>query len=145
MVRKRTKGRDYAVQMLYSSIVAENTPEETKSSFRLEYEKELPEILDFADKLFDTAYKNKEKDETLISEFIAKNWTIDRIGLLERCILRLGISELFEGDAPYYAVIDDYVTLAKSYGDEKSASFVNGILENVKNKFSLEMKNDSKK
>ncbi len=144
MVRKRTKGRDYAVQMLYSSTVAENTPEETKSSFRLEYEKELPEILDFADKLFDTAYKNKEKDETLISEFIAKNWTIDRIGLLERCILRLGISELFEGDAPYYAVIDDYVTLAKSYGDEKSASFVNGILENVKNKFSLEMNNDSK-
>ena len=60
MVRKRTKGRDYAVQMLYSSTVAENTPEETKSSFRLEYEKELPEILDFADKLFDTAYKNKE-------------------------------------------------------------------------------------
>lgn len=144
MVRKRTKGRDYAVQMLYSSTVAESTPEETKSSFRLEYEKELPEILDFADKLFDTAYKNKEKDETLISEFIAKNWTIDRIGLLERCILRLGISELFEGDAPYYAVIDDYVTLAKSYGDEKSASFVNGILENVKNKFSLEMNNDSK-
>ncbi len=144
MVRKRTKGRDYAVQMLYSSTVTENTPEETKSSFRLEYEKELPEILDFADKLFDTAYKNKEKDETLISEFIAKNWTIDRIGLLERCILRLGISELFEGDAPYYAVIDDYVTLAKSYGDEKSASFVNGILENVKNKFSLEMNNDSK-
>lgn len=144
MVRKRTKGRDYAVQMLYSSTVAENTPEETKSSFRLEYEKELPEILDFADKLFDIAYKNKEKDETLISEFIAKNWTIDRIGLLERCILRLGISELFEGDAPYYAVIDDYVTLAKSYGDEKSASFVNGILENVKNKFSLEMNNDSK-
>lgn len=144
MVRKRTKGRDYAVQMLYSSTVAENAPEETKSSFRLEYEKELPEILDFADKLFDTAYKNKEKDEALISEFISKNWTIDRIGLLERCILRLGISELFEGDAPYYAVIDDYVTLAKSYGDEKSASFVNGILENVKNKFSLEMSHDSK-
>lgn len=144
MVRKRTKGRDYAIQMLYSSTVAENTPEETKSSFRLEYEKELPEVLDFADKLFDTAYKNKEKDETLISDLIAKNWTIDRIGLLERCILRLGISELFEGDAPYYAVIDDYVTLAKSYGDEKSASFVNGILENVKNKFSLEMNNDGK-
>lgn len=144
MVRKRTKGRDYAVQMLYSSTVAESTPDETKSSFRMEYEKELPEILDFADKLFDTAYRNREKDETLISEFISKNWTIDRIGLLERCILRLGISELFEGDAPYYAVIDDYVTLAKSYGDEKSASFVNGILENVKNKFSLEMSHDSK-
>ena len=144
MVRKRTKGRDYAVQMLYSATVAENTAEETKSAFRLEYEKELPEILDFADKLFSTAYKNKEKDEALISELISKNWTLERIGLLERCILRLGISELFEGDAPYYAVIDDYVTLAKSYGDEKSASFVNGMLENVKNKFSLEMSNDSK-
>ena len=133
MVRKRTKGRDYAVQMLYSVTISENTAEETKDAFRMEYQKELPEILDFADKLFDAAYKNKEKDEN-----------IDRIGIIERCILRLGISELFEGNAPYYAVIDDYVTLAKHYGDEKSASFVNGILENIKNKFSLEMAHDSK-
>lgn len=144
MVRKRTKGRDYAVQMLYSVTISENTAEETKDAFRMEYQKELPEILDFADKLFDAAYKNKEKDENIISEFISKNWTIDRIGIIERCILRLGISELFEGNTPYYAVIDDYVTLAKHYGDEKSASFVNGILENIKNKFSLEMAHDSK-
>lgn len=144
MVRKRTKGRDYAVQMLYSATVADNTPEETKSSFRLEYDKELPEILNFADKLFDCAYKNKEKDEEIISQLISKNWTIERIGIIERCILRLGISELFDGDAPYYAVIDDYVTLAKNYGDERSASFVNGLLENVKNKFSLELNNGKK-
>ncbi len=139
MVRKRTKGRDYAIQMLYSSTIAEDSLEDTKAAFRLEYESEKPEILDFADKLFESAYKNKEKDESIISQLISKNWTIDRIGILERCILRLGISELFEGDAPYYAVIDDYVTLAKLYGDDKSASFVNGVLENVKNKFSLEL------
>ena len=83
MVRKRTKGRDYAVQMLYSVTISENTAEETKDAFRMEYQKELPEILDFADKLFDAAYKNKEKDENIISEFISKNWTIDRIGIIE--------------------------------------------------------------
>lgn len=144
MKRKRTKGRDYAIQMLYSSIVAENTIEETLSSFRLEYADETNDVLDFADKLFKTAYHNKEKDEAIISQLINKNWTIDRIGTIERCILRLGISELFEGDAPYYAVIDDYVTLAKNYGDEKSASFINGVLENVKNKFSIELNNGKK-
>lgn len=144
MKRKRTKGRDYAIQMLYSAALADNSVEETKSSFRLEFTDESSDVLDFADKLFETAFKNKEKDEAIISELINKNWTIDRIGAIERCILRLGISELFEGDAPYYAVIDDYVTLAKNYGDEKSASFVNGILENVKNKFSIELDNDRK-
>lgn len=144
MKRKRTQGRDYAIQMLYSATLADNSVNETKSSFRLEYADEAEDILDFADKLFETAYKNKEKDEAIISELINKNWTIDRIGAIERCILRLGISELFEGDAPYYAVIDDYVTLAKNYGDEKSASFVNGILENVKNKFSIELNNGRK-
>lgn len=144
MKRKRTQGRDYAIQMLYSATFSENSVEETKSSFKLEYFDESDEILDFAGRLFETAYKNKEKDETIISELMNKNWTIDRIGAIERCILRLGISELFEGDAPYYAVIDDYVTLAKSYGDEKSASFVNGILENVKNKFAIELDNGRK-
>ncbi len=144
MVRKRTKGRDYAIQMLYSATVAENSVEDTKSAFRLEYNQESEDILDFADKLFDCAYKNKEKDEEIISQLISKNWTLERIGTLELCILRLGISELFEGDAPYYAVIDDYVTLAKSYGDNKTASFINGVLENVKNKFSLELAHDKK-
>lgn len=144
MKRKRTKGRDYAIQMLYSAILAENSVEETLSSFRLEYANEDSNVLDFSDKLFITAYNNKEQDETIISELINKNWTIDRIGTIERCILRLGISELFNGDAPYYAIIDDYVTLAKNYGDEKSASFVNGILESVKNKFSIELSNGRK-
>ena len=91
MKRKRTKGRDYAIQMLYSAALADNSVEETKSSFRLEYADESSDVLDFADKLFETAFKNKEKDEAIISELINKNWTIDRIGAIERCILRLGI------------------------------------------------------
>ena len=126
--------------------------------FQIEFQKEniKEQVEDFLDSYGDVKYDKdyflevingvmnslNEIDE--IIETKAKDWTIDRIGAIERCILRLGISELFEGDAPYYAVIDDYVTLAKNYGDEKSASFVNGILENVKNKFSIELYNDKK-
>ncbi len=139
MKRKRTQGRDYAIKMLYSAMISDSSVDEIKSAFRLEYSKKSADILDFGEKLFEISSKNKEKDEALICELINKKWTIDRIGTIERCILRLGISELFEGDAPAYAIINDYVTLAKDYGDDKSASFVNGILENVKKKFAIEL------
>lgn len=145
ITRKRTRSRNYAVQMTYSSMIAETDYNETVSSYRLEYPDEDDDIMDFAEKLFAAAYDNKEHDEELISKFISKSWSIDRVGSIERCILRLGVSELFKGDTPFYAIIDDYVTLAKSYGDDKSAAFVNGVLENIKNKFSIELENGTGK
>lgn len=140
----KSRGREIAVQMLYSSLISETDCKETIDSFRLEYSDEDEKSILLAEQLFNSAFNNKDKDEELISQFISKNWSIERIGSVEKCILRLAVNELFLGETPFYAVIDEYVTLAKVYGDDKSASFVNGVLESIKNKFSIELTNDTK-
>ena len=58
----------------------------------------------------------------------ADEWTADRLGALERNILRMAILELDRGDVPVEVAIDEAVTLAKRYASEDAGRLVNGIL-----------------
>lgn len=55
-------------------------------------------------------------------------WTADRLGALERNILRIGLLELDRGEVPLEVVIDEAVTLAKRYASDEAGRLVNGIL-----------------
>ncbi len=57
-----------------------------------------------------------------------ENYTLDRISRPERCVLVLAAYELKYGDAPYAAVVNAAVTIAKRFGREQSGRFVNGVL-----------------
>ena len=61
----------------------------------------------------------------------AEGWTADRLGLLERNILRLGLQELDANEVPLEVVIDEAVTLAKRYASDEAARLVNGILGRI--------------
>ena len=117
-----------------------------KLIFRAEfYDKdELPE----QEKLFFEDYElnMKPEDETYISEKSnkilekldeidgminqeAKGWTTERMGKIELTILRLAIYEIkFDEDVPAGVAINEAVEIAKKFGQEESASFVNGVL-----------------
>ena len=56
------------------------------------------------------------------------DWTADRLGAVERNILRVALEELDEGDVPIEVVLDEAITLAKRYASEDAARLVNGIL-----------------
>ena len=58
----------------------------------------------------------------------ATDWTADRLGALERNVLRIALEELDRGEAPKEVVIDEAVTLAKRYATEDAGRLVNGIL-----------------
>ena len=58
----------------------------------------------------------------------AIGWTADRLGTLERNVLRLALYELDRGEVPVEVAIDDAVTLAKRYASEDAGRLVNGIL-----------------
>jgi transcription antitermination protein NusB len=58
----------------------------------------------------------------------ATGWTADRLGALERNVLRIALEELDRGEAPKEVVIDEAVTLAKRYATEDAGRLVNGIL-----------------
>jgi transcription antitermination protein NusB len=56
------------------------------------------------------------------------DWTADRLGAVERNILRVALEELDEGEVPVEVVLDEAVTLAKRYASEDAGRLVNGIL-----------------
>jgi transcription antitermination protein NusB len=62
----------------------------------------------------------------------SEGWPADRLGTLERNILRIGVHELEEGEVPAEVAINEAVLLAKRYATDEAARLVNGILGRVK-------------
>jgi N utilization substance protein B len=60
---------------------------------------------------------------------VTTNWRLERLGAIERSVLRLGAAELFGGTTPPRVVIQEAVRLAERYGSMQSAKFVNGVLD----------------
>ncbi|QLG69384.1 MAG: Transcription termination protein NusB [Candidatus Woesebacteria bacterium] len=69
----------------------------------------------------------REEIDKLISES-APLWPIDKLNKIDLAILRLAVYEMLTEDAPPKVIIDEAVELAKEFGSENSASFVNGVL-----------------
>jgi N utilization substance protein B len=61
----------------------------------------------------------------------AEGWTADRLGAIERNVLRIAVLELDEGDVPAEAAIDEAVTLAKRFASDDAGKLVNGILGRI--------------
>lgn len=60
---------------------------------------------------------------------VTTNWRLERIGAIERCVLRLGAAELRTGVTPPRVVLQECVRLAERFGSEQSSRFVNGVLD----------------
>ena len=60
---------------------------------------------------------------------VMTNWRLDRIGAVERCVLRLAAAELATGETPPKVVLKEAVHFAERFGSEESAKFVNGVLD----------------
>jgi N utilization substance protein B len=73
-----------------------------------------------------------EKDLSAIDtdlEAITTNWRMDRLGAIERCVLRIAAAELRQMETPARVVLQEAVRLAERFGSEQSAKFVNGVLD----------------
>ena len=63
----------------------------------------------------------------------AEHWRIDRMAVVDRNVLRMGVYELvFEVDTPAVVVIDEAIEVAKKFGSLESGSFINGVLDDVR-------------
>lgn len=69
--------------------------------------------------------------DAVISQHLREDWDLDRLALTDRLVLRAGIWELRNRDTPRGVVLSESVELAKRYGGEDSATFVNGLLAAV--------------
>lgn len=90
-----------------------------------------PPLSDFALKLLFGFETNRSKIDEMIAKY-ADNWSIDRMPIVDRNIIRIGVYEmLFEETIPIRVSINEAVELAKLFGSEDSSKFVNGILGRI--------------
>ena len=76
-------------------------------------------------------YSNNEDIDQLILKNIKKEWTIDRIAKVDLALLKLSIYEIKYTKVPFKVVINEALEISKKYGDDKSKSFINGVLASI--------------
>ncbi|HZS12305.1 MAG TPA: transcription antitermination factor NusB [Nitrospirales bacterium] len=90
-----------------------------------------PDARAFADRLIDCVMTHHKELDQLIGTH-ATNWTVDRMPIVDRNILRAGLCELlYMPDVPAKVTVNEAVELAKQFADDETKKFVNGILDNV--------------
>ncbi len=133
-MRKRTKAREYVLQMLYQVEITRGNWQETLESFWQGNErKDVPcELKDFSAELLGGVVNHMQEIDKKISKYAA-NWQLERMAFVDRNIMRLGCFELlFRQDIPPKVAINEAVELAKKYSGLESGKFVNAILDQVK-------------
>ena len=88
------------------------------------------EVDPYARSVAESVVERHEELDRRITE-ASDDWTADRLGALERNILRMAILELDEGDTPVEVAINEAVALAKRYSSEDAGRLVNGILGRI--------------
>jgi transcription antitermination protein NusB len=88
------------------------------------------EIDPFARELAEAVVARAEELDQKISD-ASEGWPADRLGTLERNVLRIGVQELEQGDVPVEVAIDEAVSLAKRYASDEAGRLVNGILGHI--------------
>ena len=118
----RREARKSALTLLYQWDVTERPPGELFEG----------EIDAYAQEVTDAVVKDAEQlDRRITAAAEESGWTADRLGAVERNILRIAIHELDAGEIPPRAVIDEAVTLAKQYSTREAGRLVNGILDRI--------------
>jgi len=101
---------------------------------------ELKDNNDFIQSLFDIVLDNVKLAEDVIKSHL-ENWEIDRVALIDKILLKMGICEIyFIDDIPPKVTISEMVEIAKVYSTDESPVFINGILDAVFKNYSKENK-----
>jgi len=133
-MRKRSRARELALQILYQIDVRGGNYEDIVVSF---WGCEAAGDADEEMKSFTTAIikgimDNFDDIDARIAA-CATNWQLKRMAVLDRNILRMGCYELiFRDDIPFKVSINEAVDLAKRYSGPEAGKFVNGILDKIK-------------
>ena len=133
-MRKRTRAREFALQILYQVDIRHAEPAEVLQDYweeKTKKEEIEPEIREYTETLVrGVLEKLGFLDKTI--ERCAENWEIKRMAYVDRNILRLAAYEMLHLDEiPVKVAINEAVELAKRYGEADSSKFVNGILDRI--------------
>jgi N utilization substance protein B len=127
----RRRGREAALQLLYAvEMTHADVDEVLRSSWA--HALTAARTREFTGVLLRGVIASRDEIDALIREWSA-NWSLERIGLVERNILRFAIYELmFMPEIPPNVTINEAIEVAKRYGADDAPSFINGILDRIK-------------
>ncbi len=128
MARVETRGRSRALQALYAWDLRDETDLDVVASRMWDDLGVAPEERAFAEALLRIVMASGAALDEELAE-VTTNWRIERLGAIERCVLRLGAAELEQGLTPPRVVLQEMVRLAERFGSAPSARFVNGVLD----------------
>ncbi|HMQ11772.1 MAG TPA: transcription antitermination factor NusB [Oligoflexia bacterium] len=130
MIRRR-RSREQALQILYFMDYADVEAHEARNLFQGHFEVKNADASYMQTLIFGVEDHQVAIDEIL--EKALEHWKLYRLGKIDKSILRIGVYEMVfavEKIASPVA-INEAVELGKKYGDEKTSSFVNGVLDRV--------------
>ncbi|ABV09863.1 transcription antitermination factor NusB [Streptococcus gordonii str. Challis substr. CH1] len=130
MVDSRRDLRERAFQALMSLEYDGDIVEACRFAYLHDKEEEEQvELPIFLLNLVNGVMQSKSELDDKITQYLKSGWTLDRLTLVEKNILRLGLYELLEYDeTPQLVAVNEAIELAKKFSDEKSSKFINGIL-----------------
>ncbi len=142
MTTTRRQAREWAIQML---TAADLNPPEDVNAFVENYwdqmttlenedggtggERARGKLKVFAEERVKGVIENLETIDKSIAELLSEEWTLDRLGTVERAVLRMGIWEIKSTDIPKAVVINEAIDLANWFSSPKSRTLINGILD----------------
>ncbi len=131
-MKPRRKARFDALQILYQVDLNQQLSSGNALDHFQEHFAQDRKADAFTEKLVNGVVENLEAIDNLLQK-TSDHWRKERMGSIDRNILRLGIYELqYCNDIPATVTINEMVEVAKRFGDKDSPAFVNGILDKIK-------------
>lgn len=130
----RRKSRELAVQALYMYDVADISIDDL-ISFKWMDKQLKSKILLYASDLINGTLENLNEIDEVVKKIVDDNFTLKRMGLIEKAIIRVMGFEIINTDIPELVIINEGIEIAKKYGDDNSHKFVNGILDEIRKEF----------
>jgi len=126
----RSRAREAALKTLYQMDVTRDSPAEALKIF-FRHHRVSAGSQPFVTRLVEGTMQHLAEIDPLLRRH-ATHWTLERMAIVDRNILRLGVYELlYETETPPKVVINEAVDLAKRFGAADSGKFVNGVLDSI--------------
>ncbi|MCU0620636.1 MAG: transcription antitermination factor NusB [Gemmatimonadales bacterium] len=130
MIRPETKGRARALQLLCAWALQDEPPMADVVAGVARLTGPEPMVLDRAEALAAGVIGDLPAIDRAMAA-ATDNWRLERIAMVERNVLRLGIHELREGVVPPRVAIDEAVRLAHWFCGTRASALVNGVLDRI--------------
>ena len=129
-MKTRRIAREKALQSLYQRDLSQAAFEDSREEILRDF-RSSGGAGGYCSDLLEGVLSNRDELDAIIVPYL-ENWTLQRMSVVDRNLLRLAVFELrYLKDTPFKVVISEAVAIAKKFGTDDSAAFVNGVLDKI--------------